>query len=73
LHSGLKLAGKVEFDLRIVLALCIQEPFALREVYQVAILIFHNVALLEAYKIFNGFFIAGYPASFVEGQGYERA
>ena len=60
------LTGEVKLNIRVVLALRIQEPFALGQVHQVPILIRSNIATLEAGEIIQLFGIGtGDPAGFV--------
>jgi len=57
----------MEFYFWVILDFCVEEPFALSEVHEVAVFVFHDVGLLEAGEVFDGFFVAGHPAGFVEG------
>ena len=58
---------KMEFDLRIIRPFRIQEPLALRQVYQIPILVLRNISMLESDKVFQFFSIpARDPAGFVE-------
>jgi len=63
----------MEFYFGVVLDFGVEEPFALGEVDEVAVFVFHNVGLLEAGEVFDGFFIAGHPAGFVKGERGESA
>ena len=47
------LTAKMKLNVGIVLPFRIEEPFTLREVYQVAILILRDISLLIAGKIFQ--------------------
>ncbi|MNL82556.1 hypothetical protein D3C87_2099590 [compost metagenome] len=61
----------MEFNIRVILALCVQEPLALCQVNQVTVLIFHDICLFEAGKLIDLFLFSGNPACFVKRQRHE--
>src|SRR5882724_1535490 len=64
--------SEMEFDLRVVDPFGIQEPLALRQVDRIAILVFGDIGVLEARKIFQfPRILAGQPAGFKKRQSIE--
>lgn len=51
----MNLTSKVEFNIRIIGAFGIEEPFALSQVNDMAIFVFGNIGLLVFYKIIQLF------------------
>src|SRR4030095_3924971 len=61
----------MKLNLRVIGSFCIQEPFALRKVYGMTVLIFGYI-ILETHEFFQLFWInAGYPASLIIRKGSE--
>ena len=70
----MNLAGEMEFNIRIILPLGIEEPFALCQVNRVAVLVFTGIALFKAQEIFQFFLVfAGKPACLIKRQCSEFA
>ena len=64
---------KMKFNIGVVGLLRIQEPFALRQVHRVTVLVFRRIGLLEAEKILQFLRVpGGQPASLVKRQAVEH-
>ena len=66
------LRREMEFDLRIIRPLRIQEPFTLSQIYKIPVLIFGDIGVFEPGEFFEfSGVLARDPTSLVERQGVE--
>jgi hypothetical protein len=72
LHLLMYLTGKMEFNIRIIGSFCIEKPFALCQVYFIAIFIECGIGHFKPNKVFKFFSIlTGNPAGFIKRQRVE--
>src|SRR5829696_9068797 len=61
------LAAEMKFNSRVVSSFCIQKPFTLRQVNQMAVFIHPGICLFKSCKLFQLFWIITcYPACFIK-------